>query len=176
MVVTLVLSNLASWKFRFVDRLSKWQTFLKMLELPPFDQSDSRASIAATYLRKLSCCLDDRDGDLFMKVRDLFLAEWQQVASDGTVPLKLYIFILLLRSEAPTDMQEVEGMISVLQLMSKRAPTLQVALASARMQIKKGDAINATECAELNESVKQPRVIISIGTSHWCCPMCSQKT
>ena len=90
-----------------------------------------------------------------MKVRDLFLAEWQHVASDGTVPLKLYIFILLLRSEAPTDMQEVEGMNSVLQLMSKRAPTLQVALASARMQLKKGDAINATECAELNESVKQ---------------------
>ena len=35
-VVSLVLSNLASWKLRFVDRLSKWTWFLQLLEVEPF--------------------------------------------------------------------------------------------------------------------------------------------
>ena len=152
-VVSLVLSNIASWKFRFVDRLSKWISFLQLLEAEPFQESGVRSANGAKYLRTPGCCLDDRDTDVFLKCRDLFADEWRRVALDGTVPLKLYVFLLLLRAEMPLDMQEVEGMNSVLQLMSKRAPTLQVPLASARLQLKKGDDISPADCVEMHDSI-----------------------
>ena len=111
-----------------------------------------RSAHAQKYLRTPACCLDDKDNDIFMTCRQIFADEWRQAALDGTVPLKLYVLLLLLRSEAPLDMQEVEG-ISVFQLMSKRAPALPVPLASARMQVKKGDEIDPATCVSMHDAV-----------------------
>ena len=55
------------------------------------------------------------------------------------------------RSGLAFDTQEVEGMNNILQEMSKRAGFLHLALASARMSIKKGDTIEASACAAFHK-------------------------
>eukprot|EP00959_Pyramimonas_sp_CCMP1952_P454518 9470029-Pyramimonas_sp.AAC.1 len=59
----------------------------------------------------------------------------------------------MLRAQLPIDTQEIEGMNSILQCMSDRAPFLKLPLASDRMQIKKASRITPDDCVCLHHAV-----------------------
>ena len=90
---------------------------------------------------------------MFVKLRKCFASELQVVAQDGRVPLNLFDALLLIRAQLPLDVQEIEGMNSVLQVMGHRAHNMYVPLASDRLQLKKGDTITADECTSLHDNV-----------------------
>ena len=68
--------------------------------------------------------------DFSIKFVALFLWELQQIASTGFCPIRLFVWLLVLRSQMPADTQDVEGMNSVLQWMTKCAPTLRQPMVS----------------------------------------------
>lgn len=107
---------------------------------------------SARGLGQSDCCLFLKDTDLFVKLRKCFANELQVVAQTGKVPLKLFD-ALLIRAQLPLDVQDIEGMDSVLQVMGQRAHNIMVPLASDRIPLKKGDPITAEECTSLHDSV-----------------------
>eukprot|EP00959_Pyramimonas_sp_CCMP1952_P295781 6186711-Pyramimonas_sp.AAC.1 len=83
-------------------------------------------------------------------MKRLFTEELDIVVETGKCPLNLYQFMILVRAATPFETQEVEGMANVLQHMCPPAPGLRIHLASARMALKKGDAISVIECVDFH--------------------------
>ena len=66
--------------------------------------------------------------DFTRKFLAMFDADLQNVADTGLCPLALFVFVLVLRSQLPSDTQDIEGMNSILQWMTKVAPTIKKSL------------------------------------------------
>ncbi len=58
----------------------------------------------------------------------------------GSTLAPFWCCLLTLRANWPLDTQHMEVANSVLQLMARRAPRMRIALANARMRLKKGAA------------------------------------
>ena len=145
----------ANWNFRVTNRLQCYPwCLLKVLETPCGEACASRQLIARRLLDAEPCCLVSNESDVALKLRAAFFAEWAVVADgDGRCPLRLWQFMLLFRAGITMDVQEVEGMNSLVQSMSKHAPSIGLPLASDRMQIKKGIDISPSECTDLHGDV-----------------------
>ena len=140
-IVTQVLTVKASWQFRFSERYAFWKQICQMVVKDPGELCDVRKGIAIVWSTSPECCLTSAVTDVPFKLSKLFASELQVVCADGRVPLKLFELLVLIRAQLPMDVQEVEGMNSILQMMGKRAPNMNVTLASDRMQLKKGTPI-----------------------------------
>ncbi len=156
LIVHIVLMELASWDFRMMRRVkSHTLQILIFVEKMAHEACPERRRIARSLINTSDCCLRSNESDVPVKIKLIFPDELAVVADTGRVPLNLYHFVLMLRSQAPMDTQDVEGMNSTLQTMSKAAPRLQLPLASDRMQLKKGQKISATACQDLHQGVME---------------------
>ena len=102
---------------------------------------------------------DDPYMDFAWKFVSCFRQELAQVASTGVCPLSLFLFILILRSQMPSDTQDVEGMNSILQWMTKIAPTIKKALVNTTVHQQR-DASDTTipnGSTQLNDFVYPPK-------------------
>ena len=68
-IVTQVLMLIASWGFRYTDRLKLWLPVFELVALEPGVPSDKRKHVASHLLSALDCCLWHKDTDMFVKVR-----------------------------------------------------------------------------------------------------------
>ena len=130
-----------------------------LINTEPGTPCHKRSETARNWLGKPECCLKHKDTYLFVELRNCFTSELRAVAKEGKVPLNLFDALLVIRARLPLDLQEIEGMNSVLQVMGQRAHNMQVPLASDRLQLKKGDPITAEECTSLHD-----RVVVAMGS------------
>eukprot|EP00959_Pyramimonas_sp_CCMP1952_P129643 2711272-Pyramimonas_sp.AAC.1 len=129
--------------------------FLKVLEEPSAERSETRKTIASLLLEKRDCCLEEMHGDLSLKAKAMFRDAWETMRDTGTCRADLYAWLLILRSRMPFDTQEVEGMNSVIQIMTRIAPSMRLPLTSHRVRIKKGDPISVEECIAVDKQVRE---------------------
>eukprot|EP00969_Alexandrium_andersonii_P098363 4341427-Alexandrium_andersonii.AAC.1 len=61
--------------------------------------------------------------------------------------------MLAIRSLAPGDTHDIEGISSILQKMCKLAPTMGLALASARISLKKSEPLTPSVCTPMHGRV-----------------------
>ena len=71
----------------------------------------------------------------------------------GRCTVQLSTALVMWRSTLSLDTQETEGWISEVQLMSKRAPALELPRASDRAQLRKGTKLTAQQCIEVHDQV-----------------------
>lgn len=128
---------------------------LGLLQSGPHVVCEHRRAISAKLLGTDNESLNRDSSDITIKCKKVFLKELEDCKAAGTCPIKLYVFLLQWRSQLPFDTQEVEGMNNVLQEMTRRAGHLQLALASARMCLKKGPEVAARTCLALDQEVKK---------------------
>ena len=104
-------SGLFKLKLGFHDRLPKVQH-------PAGVVDEARRSVAKILKESNFCCLDvNMCTDMPKKIMMMFAAEVAVVAASGQVPLNLFGFLLLWRSEMPAETQLVEGMNSILVIV-----------------------------------------------------------
>ena len=151
--VSQILLLLASWQFRFTDRFKLWKQICTLAAKDPYEECPDRMSVAQSWISSPDCCLSSASRDIPRKIKKLFAEELQLVSVDGRVPLRLFELLLMIRAQLPLDVQDIEGMNSVLQIIGKRAPKLAVPLAPDRIQLKKGTPISAEECTALHDQV-----------------------
>lgn len=153
MIVTQMLILIASWNFRYTERLTLWLPIFELVAKEPGEACDKCKQVAAHWLGRPECCLKHKDTDIFVKLRKCFPGELAEIAKDGRVPLKLFDAMLLIRAQLPLNVQDTEGMNSILQVMGRRAHNMMVTLASDIMQLKNGEPITADECTSLHDNV-----------------------
>ena len=71
----------------------------------------------------------------------------------GRCPGRLFAAVLRIRCQMEFDTQDVEGLNSVIQVMTKAAPAWKQSLHSDRLRVKFGDGIATTEICDLHHQV-----------------------
>ena len=154
LIVSLVLLLTASWDHRILRRVRTFPLILLIIvHRPPEVEDEHRQHLAQMMVKSSECCLLTAESDIGIKALAIFRPEFEVMAACGRCPLRLYEWILYVRSEAPMDTQEIEGMNGTLQAMAAAAPRMQVPLASDRLQLKKGEPISVAACQQLNDQV-----------------------
>ena len=154
LAVAASLQAAASWDFRFVTPVSAFPLLLLWFVEKPCDQPDhKRQSVATLLLDASGESLVGRHSDVALKIRNRFKGEIKIVKESGTCPLPLYSAVLLIRSSMHGDTQDLEGDNSILQVMTSRARRMRIALASARMQLKRGQQLTAATCSAMHHQV-----------------------
>ena len=95
-----------------------------------------------------SCCLRDRYCDFNLKVRSLFLRQFEYMAETGVCTVDLWHYLKLCRAHWGSNTQKVEGANGVLQGMANAARNMHMPLANARLSLKLGLPMTAAECAQ----------------------------
>ena len=116
---------------------------------------ERRQCIVAKLLASGDEELQQAKSGIAIKYKKLFANEFVHCKEVGTCSVKLCVFLLQWRSQLPFDTQEVEGMNNVLQEMTRRAGHLHLALASARMCLKKGPELCARTCVFFDPEVQK---------------------
>ena len=102
------------------------------------------------------CCLqDDPYSDMALKTKSNFRDELVEAHATGKCPKRLLVFLVAWRSRAEVSTQYMEGLMSLVQNICKRAPNADRALVNARMSIKAGHPIDAKECCALDHAVRE---------------------
>jgi hypothetical protein len=163
-VVTLVLKGATGWFFRVIEKIESFPLlFMFFLRNRPDEVDNVRAQLSQRLLDTPDCCLESLYSDLAVKVKIRFGTELLYVVQNqGRVPTELYVYLLSYRSQAPLETQDIEGRASYIQTMAKRAPYLQIALASHRMSLAMGLGIGAEECTNLHGQVTE-----LVKSDHW---------
>ena len=155
LMIALTLRSACSWHFRILRPCTSMPLQLLLLvELPCNVSCGRRVALAHILIDTEDCCLFAKNSDFAVKLKAVFRLELELIiATGGTCPRLLWIFMLLVRAQLPLDSQEIEGMHSILQRMAKAAPHMGQALASDRLGIKKGDVISPEECVAVHAEV-----------------------
>ena len=141
--VQLVLLGAGGWHWRFMRRFLEFPfLFLAVVENPAEEECDMRKKIASRLCKMHACCMRRVDGAhscITHKLFTIFADSWQRMRYSGRVTCPcLWAFLLTLRSAISGETQGLEGWNSILQVMAKRAPRMELALASDRLSIKMG--------------------------------------
>ena len=160
LIVGLVLTISCSWQMRFVEPVSRFPLrFMVCLASPPESPAPERMRLAADLLAACPYCLrNDPSGDFTGKVRRHYFSDWEHMARTGQCTEALYLLLISVRSVLQGETQEIEGWNHVLQLMAKRSPTMEIALADARLNLKHGHGLSADECCELHTDAQAKMV------------------
>ena len=114
----------------------------------------NRQSIARLLLDTEDCCLVKPTTDFALKMKHAYFNDFEVMATHGTCSGGLFMCMLMVRAKLPSQNQDLEGMMSILQRMGKSAPHMGQALASDRMCMKKSDEHSAAELAGIHELVE----------------------
>ena len=156
LVVVMVLKCSASWSYRMIQPSKAFPLLLPlMVERPAGEADTQRQLIAEALLDASPFCIDAVHFYIAIKVKQIFAAELQETRCSGQCLLNLFNCLLLFRARLPLETQDIEGISSVIQGISRRGPLLQIALGSARVAVKKGDGITVSECCGLRDQVVQ---------------------
>ena len=141
--VQLVLLGSGGWSWRFTLRILEPPfLFLAIVEKPVEEECEMRKKIASRLCQLRPCCMHRLDGAhscITHKLFTIFADSWQRMRYPGRMTSScLWAFLLTLRSAISGETQGLEGWNSILQVMAKRAPRMELALASDRLSIKKG--------------------------------------
>ena len=114
----------------------------------------NRQRIARLLLETEDCCLVKPTTDFALKMKHAYFNDFKVMATHGTCSGGLFMCMLMVRAKLPSQNQDLEGMMSILQKMGKAAPHMGQALASDRMCMKKSDEHSAAELAGIHELVE----------------------
>ena len=128
---------------------------LWIVEVGPFVKVSRRQGVCRKLLDT-----DDKDlrhihQDIALKIKHEFAAELERCAGsgEGECPMDLFIFILMWRAFLSGHTQDIEGLHSVLQAATSRAPAMKFPTANNRLTIKCSDPITPDECCSLDSAV-----------------------
>jgi hypothetical protein len=145
------LKAASNWALRMSKVKEFPLLFMFFLLEEPHVADERRKVLTLELLRATDQSLDNPYSDITLKVKAGFRRQLEFVIeSGGRVPLSLYTFLLGYRSHLPMDTQDIEGRASYLQEMARRAPFLQLAMASDRLSIKLGMEVTVEECVNTN--------------------------
>ena len=154
LIVGATLSARATWECRFVDPTTSFPLLLLMMsETPPNVHDHCRQSVAQLLWDADDASLQSRHSDLAFKIRRAFRDEVDVCRRTGRCPLRLYSVLKVVRASLQGDTQDIEGDNSILQVMANRARRMRIALASSRMQLKRGPKITAADCVAVHHEV-----------------------
>ena len=89
-----------------------------------------------------------------MKLQENFRADLFYTARTGMLSRGLWAQLLLIRHSMHGDTHFVEGLMSILQLMGKRAPNMHLPLACSRLSLKaSGLVVTPQMCAAVHNEV-----------------------
>ena len=157
LIVHLTYQMVASWDFRITKKIKEFpMLFLKFLEKPCDENDPHRQELARRLNNEPDCCLASKSkwSDVPVELKQFHWHDFQHVEQTGQVPRKLYITLMMFRSQLFMDTQDLEGANSVLQHMAKAAPNMRIPLASDRLKIKCGDPLPPSEACTLNTLVR----------------------
>ena len=153
LIVELAVRLIASFTFRFdLSETFPW-CWLFVVEADPFVKYDRRLAICNKANTIDIADLKDPYNDITIKIKQQFPDELEAAANTGKCPLDLCVCILLWRSTLSGQTQDIEGMNSVLQAATARAPTVSASTINNRMSIKHSDTISVSECVALDALV-----------------------
>ena len=118
LAVTLIMTMITSWDFRFTKKLSSLPMMILVLcQKPPHECHPRRAFVAGMIRQTPDDDLKRQSpfSDVPIKMKHLYPRELEEAHATGTCPFNLYLFVLILRARLPCESQEVEGVNSVLQ-------------------------------------------------------------
>eukprot|EP00927_Polykrikos_kofoidii_P002667 TRINITY_DN11067_c0_g1_i1.p1 TRINITY_DN11067_c0_g1~~TRINITY_DN11067_c0_g1_i1.p1 ORF type:complete len:1330 (-),score=171.22 TRINITY_DN11067_c0_g1_i1:47-4036(-) len=158
LIVSLILRGAAGWHLRFTLRL---QTFplilLRVVERAADTCCLERQRVARDLCALNECCLARFDGPhscITRSLKTMFIQEWRRMATDGKCKNALLWSVLLaIRSCCAGETQEIEGFNSTLQTQCKRAPRMELPLASDRLNLKHGRPVRPADCVSVNKEV-----------------------
>ena len=106
---------------------------LRVVEKPSAELHERRKDIARLLLETPDKDLRRPQDDFAIKIKRLFRPQRDEMRATGKRPNSLYCFMLIVRGQAPSNTQDVEGMNFVWQGIAKVAPRLMHPGANARM-------------------------------------------
>ena len=156
LIVSLVLQAASGWQMRFMDAVEGWPLLLLVcLESAPHVACIRRQYVAEKLLGECVACLREKLGDITWKIREVYKRDWEHMRSSGMCCRGLFAVLLTLRGVLHGDTQEIEGWNNVLQLMGRRARSMRIPLASARMKLKHGARITPEQCCAVAGEIKR---------------------
>ena len=156
LILSLVLQACASWYHRVMMVVESWPyLLLLMVEAPAHVCCERRREVARLLAVTSDCCLRKLHSDVALKVKTVFATEIRISIDSGMCAPRLLAFLTAWRSRMAGQTQDVEGLISVLQVMTNRCPNMRLPLATSRLSIKCGMQITSLECASLHSRVKE---------------------
>ena len=158
LAVALTTLDATTWDFRFVQPCNDFNHILLMIaQTPPNEKCGFRLAAAERLLAASDTELnEDPFSDAAYKIRIMFsVALHSIVASQGKCPAVFYTAMQTYRAMFPNETNDVEGYMSVLSKMGQTAMRLEAPLATARLSIKKGQAVSPHRCVELEKVIDQ---------------------
>ncbi len=156
LIVLLSLRLAATWQVRFLDPCAEFPLLLLvMVEQPADEDCPRRRAVADMWRSTPDCCLRSKHADVAVKLRILYRADIDEAAQSGTCPKPLMFALLAVRAVLVGQTQDLERMNNMLVRMAERAPHMGLALASARMSMKKGRSVEAHACAAIVPAIRE---------------------
>ena len=161
LAASLCYVQLASWDFRFESEFEAVPlSILQFLEAPNNAEDMTIRENRKAWATKFLSMSDDEFvkqcqwTDMPQKCRGWYRDEWEEVASTGTVPAKLFAFLSIYRARMPYQNQGIEGVISILQRFAKAGNRCKRACISDRLRNKIDDSISLRDAVTLNDEVR----------------------
>ena len=152
LILTCTLRNMASYRFRILDVCnSPAKLILRLVESPADQCCEMRKHVAAFILDTTHDF--NKYEDVTSKFKVLFVLELRIAKDTGTLPCNCYSFCLFYRCQLAISTQDLEGFMSYLQRITDLAHNMGIACANARMSLKYGEPVTATECCGLHDTI-----------------------
>ena len=98
---------------------------------------DSRQAVAEEMLVTDFHSMRLKTGQFPRKITAFFNDDLSMAASNGTLTIRLYTFLLRAAWQFFQETTEIEGMNSILKIMVKKSPNISLPLLSSRLTVKK---------------------------------------
>lgn len=154
LILSAVLTMAASWTHRFLKVCNSLPSILLLIvNSSPTCCDPERQRVAGILIRTPRCCLQRVESDVPEKLLALFRDEFLHMEATGQCDTTLYLCILQLRAALTENTMDIEGFNGWLQVLVNRARRTGQASADARLSIKFGIPIDATQCASMDRDI-----------------------